>query len=1438
MSVACEECGKVFRGSVDGENVLKAHKKSCCNTDKDTKSISQLLACYLCGRQYGTKSLIIHLPQCYDKRMNEWERADASIRGDPPPDPIKVDIIISDRGSHIYDPCVPTDVSHEEHIERWNQRQISLYNKSLPPCQYCYRTFTLDALTTHIKSCKKKEQHSVQKPPPKYELPWPGVGQSHLLGNVAAGHAQNAVRRMSACSETSTGGRICNNCRTVEHGSVSTCSDCGSSLENCQKSILKNISKVNESEVPTNASADCEYDFQDRISNMRYDFATNTNSEPPTTSHSVRPDTSSTDVRFLATPGSGQDDLVLYEGEYPFRSPSQILSPGDVDKGFNSFFEGNCSNPDPNADGSDGFAVISPPLGTVGVSSPPVHIPFPRRGVSSSAGSGGCVSAGCFTTETQSRTVSRESCVSFEQNIESDNDPPPAYSIHSQPTSEKRQLLRIDLSQYDIKTSPKHTSITECDSPKVVDLETNSNQSDEGFNNTIQTALYAASAASDDCDEQHQTDSVVTNIDSIECLEPDIDTSVPQHHSLDDVCTLRSVPVIDPNHSHDDYDVEESCQSSSFREVAVRSIPAIDPNFSHDVEDIETEQPSQPKHNISMRSIPLIDPNFSCRSHSDIEEITPEEERSQSGESNCSHNQECNNNDGQPSPTHYNKELINQPDHSIEQSEGIKVMSIDDDLREKQDQPQLTNEGGSDSVQAGQITTEAVGDQNDDNDKDVTNTYHTTTTNVCEEQQEQEDTIQVTNIDHSGDSNHSNQHINGDGDGDGDMNTVSCAEQDDQTKVEFDSILDIPDQSTVNRNHCFEEKEDKYLEVQQESKTPPQSDVLLPIVNMDVEVNEHCEINKSNAPHKSLIDGTDIDDAASLSVSVTTKGENDVDIATDNQHNEPNVNEILNCEDVCEVSSVQQNDMNSPQISSSEHQTPEVTPSVPQKEEEGSYEDIERVQCDHCGRNFIKDRIEKHQQICKKTKMRKLQQPSQPVQPLPEIDENAAPQAGSNWRRKTAALREALRSARATDQALKSGVPLKEIPVTYTNSKLDDRVSCPYCNRKVSKKVAESHFTSCATTVHRPRPRRRLNPTTTGETEQLLADRQTALLKSTEEALQVAKDNLNRHQKQREAPWAPRGAQPPPKPQSYVERFSVNRFQHSCGYKAVNQQSLTAHIKACKHKQSTSIDSHSLVGLEARVKALESRVPPEEIKPITELLTTTDIASALLQANARVAQLESKLSLRTAAGNNSDVPHQGSRLSIEKIEKGVMKSEKPTVLARPPLVRFEEPRTTKSPRHTASSSTEKTQTTGPSKDECPSPSSRHRSLPKRHPLASHLSEGQVIISDDGTVGCDSQQTGKSSDGSRANRNRKTTENESPTGSPSLRQSEGLRSAIQCARDYDKALEAIPSINLDDRIPCPHCHRKFSARVADRHIPACATSQSRPKPPPSYAKRAA
>ena len=95
----------------------------------------QLPACHLCGRQFGTSSLAIHLKACRER----WAREHP---GKTPPEP-----------------GAPIPVGAPAGSKEWkafNASAIEKYeSETLEPCPHCARTFLPDRLVVHLRTCGK-----------------------------------------------------------------------------------------------------------------------------------------------------------------------------------------------------------------------------------------------------------------------------------------------------------------------------------------------------------------------------------------------------------------------------------------------------------------------------------------------------------------------------------------------------------------------------------------------------------------------------------------------------------------------------------------------------------------------------------------------------------------------------------------------------------------------------------------------------------------------------------------------------------------------------------------------------------------------------------------------------------------------------------------------------------------------------------------------------------------------------------------------------------------------------------------------------------------------------------------------------------------------------------------------------------------------------------
>ncbi|XP_009682672.1 zinc finger protein 474 isoform X1 [Struthio camelus] len=96
--------------------------------------------CYICGREYGTKSISIHEPQCLKKWHQENDMLPKHLRR---PEPKKPDIT-SIQAKGFYD------------LDSLNEAAWTSAQNQLVPCDICGRTFLPDRLSVHQKSCKLK----------------------------------------------------------------------------------------------------------------------------------------------------------------------------------------------------------------------------------------------------------------------------------------------------------------------------------------------------------------------------------------------------------------------------------------------------------------------------------------------------------------------------------------------------------------------------------------------------------------------------------------------------------------------------------------------------------------------------------------------------------------------------------------------------------------------------------------------------------------------------------------------------------------------------------------------------------------------------------------------------------------------------------------------------------------------------------------------------------------------------------------------------------------------------------------------------------------------------------------------------------------------------------------------------------------------------------
>ncbi|BBN12755.1 hypothetical protein MPTK1_5g22620 [Marchantia polymorpha subsp. ruderalis] len=99
----------------------------------------RMLMCYLCGREFGSKSLPIHLPQC-QKKWIDAESLKPAREQRPMPEPPAVEVPIKLGGK----PQV---------IDDFNEAANKQFLASLEQCPYCKRKFAPEPYKHHQRSC-------------------------------------------------------------------------------------------------------------------------------------------------------------------------------------------------------------------------------------------------------------------------------------------------------------------------------------------------------------------------------------------------------------------------------------------------------------------------------------------------------------------------------------------------------------------------------------------------------------------------------------------------------------------------------------------------------------------------------------------------------------------------------------------------------------------------------------------------------------------------------------------------------------------------------------------------------------------------------------------------------------------------------------------------------------------------------------------------------------------------------------------------------------------------------------------------------------------------------------------------------------------------------------------------------------------------------------
>lgn len=190
------------------------------------------LVCHICGREFGTKSLAIHIKACAKK----WEDAEAQ----KPP---------RERRPVPQAPSLPVEVpvgATRADLDRRNEAAMAAFEEQgMVQCEHCGRTFLSERLPVHQRSCTAEHPaRAVNKPGAQEEAkatlaatisvprspakPQPKpAGSPAMSKSLKPGALTSSPAAPAKPGSTAGLAKFCPSCGTQYTGDDKFCSQCG-----------------------------------------------------------------------------------------------------------------------------------------------------------------------------------------------------------------------------------------------------------------------------------------------------------------------------------------------------------------------------------------------------------------------------------------------------------------------------------------------------------------------------------------------------------------------------------------------------------------------------------------------------------------------------------------------------------------------------------------------------------------------------------------------------------------------------------------------------------------------------------------------------------------------------------------------------------------------------------------------------------------------------------------------------------------------------------------------------------------------------------------------------------------------------------------------------------------------------------------------------------